>query len=247
MTQPAPAAPAAPWSLPATILWGMGLAFMFVLVQSIAMAVLALWGHTDSSQADTAALLEAAATDGTIFAGATLASALLCVPMIVGVVRLRPGADVADYLALRSVPLRWVGIWIAALAVYIALSDFATHLSGRPVVPEFMTTIYDSAQPVALLWLALVLGAPAFEELFFRGFLYQGFAASVLGPWGAIALTSALWAAVHSQYDLWGIGTIFLMGLLLGFARATSRSVLVPVAMHAFANVVATLEAIYLR
>jgi membrane protease YdiL (CAAX protease family) len=241
------APPAASWSLPATILWGIGLAFMFVLVQSIAMAVFALWGHADSSQADTAALLEAAQLNGTIFAGATLASALLCVPLIVGVVKLKPGADVADYLALHPVPLRWLGAWIAALAAYIALSDFVTYLSGRPVVPEFMTTIYDSAQPAWLLWLALVFGAPAFEELFFRGFLYRGFASSFMGPWGAIVLTAALWAAVHSQYDLWGIGTIFLMGLLLGFARATSRSVLVPVAMHAFANVVATIEAIFLR
>lgn len=245
MTQPAPAA--AHWSLPATILWGIGLAFMFVLVQTIAMTVFALWGQGQTSQADAVALLEAASMNGTVFAGATLASALLCVPMIVGVVKLKPGALVEDYLGLRSVPLRWFGVWLAALAAYIVVSDFATHLSGRPIVPEFMATIYDSAQPVWLLWLALVFGAPAAEEMFFRGFLYRGFAASFMGPWGAIALTSLLWAAVHGQYDLWGMGTIFLMGLLFGLARATTRSVLVPLAMHAFANVVATLEAIVLR
>jgi len=40
-----------------------------------------------------------------------------------------------------------------------------------------------------------------FEELFFRGFLFRGLSSSFMGPVGAVLVTSALWALIHTQYD----------------------------------------------
>jgi membrane protease YdiL (CAAX protease family) len=93
-----------------------------------------------------------------------------------------------------------------------------------------------------LLWFAVVLVAPVTEELFVRGFLFQGVVRSRLGPVGAIVLSSLAWAVMHTQYDLFGIGTIVLGGLLLGYARLRSQSLYVPIAMHIVQNIVATAE-----
>jgi membrane protease YdiL (CAAX protease family) len=92
------------------------------------------------------------------------------------------------------------------------------------------------------LWFAFILVAPLAEEAFFRGFLFTGVAHSRLGPAGAVVLSSLLWAALHLQYDLYGMAMIFLGGLLLGYARWQSRTVYVPFAMHVVQNLVATVE-----
>lgn len=105
-----------------------------------------------------------------------------------------------------------------------------------------MQSAYASADPVWLIWLAVTAGAPLFEETFVRGFLFKGLESSIR-PAGTIAVTAALWAAAHMQYDLFQIGTLFIAGLLLGLARARTNSVLAPLAMHALMNLVACAEA----
>jgi hypothetical protein len=59
-----------------------------------------------------------------------------------------------------------------------------------------------------------------------------------------VLVTAGLWALMHIQYDAYGIATIFCLGVLLGFARARTGSLLVPLALHSVANLVATLETV---
>ena len=178
-----------------------------------------------------------------MFSIATLATAFVCVPLVVGIAKLKKNSDLRDYLALQPVSARSLMRWLGMLAVLIVLADGLTVLLGRPIVPEFMSAAYGSARPAWLLWLALVLAAPLFEEIFFRGFLLKGFASSVVGPAGAVALTSALWAVIHTQYDFYGMGTIFVLGVLFALARLLTRSLVVPLTLHAVTNLVATAEA----
>ncbi len=93
-----------------------------------------------------------------------------------------------------------------------------------------------------LLWIALIVAAPVFEEIFFRGFLFRGFLGSRLGSFGTIVVTSLLWTVIHIQYDLYDMASIFVIGLLLGLSRFRSRSLYVPIAMHAVNNLVAAIE-----
>jgi hypothetical protein len=51
-----------------------------------------------------------------------------------------------------------------------------------------------------------------------------------------------VWAAIHGQYDLYGMATIFALGVLLGTARVKTRSVLAPIALHALYNLISTVE-----
>jgi hypothetical protein len=84
--------------------------------------------------------------------------------------------------------------------------------------------------------------APIFEEIFFRGFLFQGIRYSRLGPIGAIGITSFFWAVIHLQYDIYGIATIFAHGLLLGIVRFKTDSIYLLMVMHSLASLVATVE-----
>ena len=102
--------------------------------------------------------------------------------------------------------------------------------------------MYETANPAWLFWGALIVAAPLFEELFFRGFLFKGLETSFLGTAGTIIVTSGIWAAIHLQYDAYGIATVFILGLLLGVARAQEGTLLLPLGMHSAANLVAAIE-----
>jgi uncharacterized protein len=97
---------------------------------------------------------------------------------------------------------------------------------------------------VPLLWLALIVAAPLGEELLFRGFWFQGFTRSRLGVLGTIVITSLVWSSIHLQYDFYGCATVFASGLLLGYARYHSQSIIPPIIMHALMNLVAILQVV---
>jgi len=235
--------PSQNWRLAGTVAWGVGVALMFVIVQTIATLVVVLRDQADLGEDRIFALLEAGADDGFALSIATLASTLMCVPVLIGIAMLKKDSNIRDYFALKPVSTRSLMPWLGILAIVLVLSDALTVVLGRPVVSEFMAAAYSSAGSLWLLWLALVVAAPLFEEMFFRGFLFKGFASSAVGVPGAIAITSFLWAAIHMQYDLYGMATIFVLGILYGLARASSGSLVVPLILHAVTNLAATAEA----
>ncbi len=176
-----------------------------------------------------------------------IATALVCSGVIWSVTRGRLQSHAALYLGFVPFNLSDATKWVLWLGLVLFVSDMLAIATGRPAVPDFMHLAYDTADSKLLLWLALVVAAPLFEELLFRGFLFQGLRQSVLGTSGAIVLLAALWAAIHTQYDLFGMASVFAIGVVLGFARWHSGSLLLPIALHAAANFVAMLQLVLLR
>jgi membrane protease YdiL (CAAX protease family) len=108
-----------------------------------------------------------------------------------------------------------------------------------------MVRVYQNARDagsIVLLLVAVAIAAPIGEEILFRGFLFSGWAASPLGGAGTIVLTSAIWAAIHLQYDWFGMMQIFGLGLLFGWIRWRSGSTALAMLMHSATNVAATVE-----
>jgi membrane protease YdiL (CAAX protease family) len=236
------AGPAAPfWSPWATVGWSLLVAAVFVAVQIGVTAVWLLVGAAGRRELE----LEPAAAalvSGDLFAVATLATAAVCIPLIWAATALRARGEVARTLALRPPRASGLALWLAATVVLVVLSDLLTVVLGRPLVPAFMTELMEVTEAPALLWLAIVIAAPLFEELLIRGFLLEGLRRGRLGAAGAVVVTSLAWAAIHLQYDGYEIATIFLFGLLLGAARLRSGSLWAPIAMHVLVNLVATVE-----
>ena len=109
-------------------------------------------------------------------------------------------------------------------------------------MPTFMTESYRTAGVLPLFWLAIVVAAPLFEELFFRGFVFAGLAASRLGAYWAIGMTAVVWGGIHQQYEPLDIFFICTGGVILGLARLKTNSVYTPIVLHALMNLVAIVE-----
>jgi membrane protease YdiL (CAAX protease family) len=138
--------------------------------------------------------------------------------------------------------------WLAITLIFIVLYDSLTISLGKPIVPEFLITAFQTAGFAPLLWFAIIIAAPLFEEIFFRGFLFKGFQHSKIGVKGAVLLTSLIWTAIHLQYSFYELSQIFVLGIIFGIARHKTQSLYTTLAMHSVHNLIATIEvAVYLR
>ena len=231
-----------PWGFWATLGFSsIVVAVMFAIAAAVAGAFFIAQGSLRPG-VDPEAAAAALSTNGLCMAVVQTVAAPICVALVLLFVALRRGPTVRDYLALRGAPRRQWFQWLLIYVAWLALSDGLTMLLGRPVVPKVMVDVYTTAQFPPLLWLALIVLAPVFEEVFFRGFIFAGVRHSSAGPAAAIVLTALGWAALHIQYDAYSIGIIFFAGLVLGLARLRSGSTLLPMAMHAIQNLVATVQ-----
>lgn len=236
------ATPEPRWGFWATVGFSLLVLAAFVGLQTIVAVAFIVVQVVVNGGTLNAADAESLTSNGLLLSLATFVAMPAALALVVLFASLKPGATVRGYLGLRGVTLgvgaAWVGVWL----IYALATDGLTYLLGRPVVPEFMVDAYQTAGFVPLLWLALVVAAPVFEEAFFRGFMLEGFRQSRLGPVGAVLLTSFAWAAIHLQYDVYQVAVIFFGGLLFGAAKIQTGSVLLTMIMHALQNVLANAE-----
>jgi hypothetical protein len=221
----------------ATFAWLLLAAALAVAVSTAALA-LSSGGRIETS----ADLL----TDGRLLAELTLVSTAVEIAVVVLAARLAHWRAV-DYLALVLPDARAALIPIAAMAAFVLGYDALTAVLNHDVVSDFQLDSYRSARAdgvMPMLWVAFVIVAPLGEEIVFRGFLYRGWAQSRRAVAPAIAAISALWASIHVQYDWFGMLQIFLIGLLLGWARWRSGSTLLAFALHGLANTWAMIETV---
>ena len=250
LDSPTPSEPGAPaiWGPVATLFWAIVVAIVFVVAQTVTLGfylILAIGEPPLSKLHETA---QALTSDGTFLALCTFVTLFVCTPIIIGIAKLKRGSVLKEYLGLKAPPLRQLVRWTALTLCFCVLTDLLLVLLGRHVASPFMLEAYRSASPRWLLWLAVGIAAPVSEEIFFRGFVFPGFAATRLRWTGAAIITSASWAAIHVQYDWTEILVIFGLGLVLGTVRAMTGSTLLTIWLHVLVNVIATVEvAIALR
>lgn len=228
------------WGLLGTALWAGAILALQFAVQAATVLLSVVLGRPKLSEDEFARLIEAAISNGWVVSIAALVSMPLVCGAIVAAIKLKTGATLTSNLGLEPFALRSLAGWIAALAVFIVASELLGRALGRPAANEFMARVFATAQPVWLLWLALIVVAPLVEESLFRGFLLKGLASSAIGPAAAVVVTALVWAGIHLQYDLYDMAGIFVFGLMLGAARLQSGSLWVPLILHALMNLVQT-------
>jgi membrane protease YdiL (CAAX protease family) len=234
---------AAHWGFWGTLIWGTVILIAFGASQTITVLAVAVWRGAAPwklSGSELVELLYSTGTSGLVTSIVILVTAGLGGSLVVGVIKLKKGSVLREYLCLKPVSLATIRNWLGLLAALYVIMGFLAFALGHSGSAEFISAIYATANPVWMFWLAMVVGAPLLEEVIFRGFLLKGFAASFMGPSGAVVVTSGLWAALHLQYDAYDMATIFCFGLLFGAARLVTGSLLVPLALHATQNLVVT-------
>jgi membrane protease YdiL (CAAX protease family) len=235
-----PSAAPPPWGIVGSIAWGtLGIVAWF-LGQFLALSIY-LATRNRGTPVDIAAL----GRDGFVLAVVTIAAAPGWIAVSALAARQR-GWSVRGYLALIPPRRGEIAFGIACLAALLVALDLISYAFGRDVVPRFMVEAYGSARAsgsLVLFFVAVVIVAPLGEEIAFRGFLFRGLSASFLGAAGTIVVTSAAWAVMHIQYDLFILAQILLIGLLLGWLRWASGSTVLSIGLHMLANLAACIQA----
>jgi membrane protease YdiL (CAAX protease family) len=228
-----------PWGFWATIGWSVLIFIGSIFAQFVGGFIGGLIAAARGEKLDASSI----ASDGNILALGTCLSGIAALALVILFAWVRKGIDLKTYLALQLPTKREFSRWFICLLLLVLATDALSALLGRPIVPEVIIEIYqDTGWARPFLLLAILVGAPLSEEFLFRGFLFAGFQRSWLGTIGTIIVTSVLWAAIHVQYDHYGMAVIFLAGLVLGFARAKTGSLWLCVMLHSLMNVIAMIE-----
>ncbi|NCU88337.1 MAG: CPBP family intramembrane metalloprotease [Proteobacteria bacterium] len=130
-------------------------------------------------------------------------------------------------------------LWI----LYFAFASLYGYVFEIEMPSDFFE--YSKAVPVWMISIVFIIGAPIAEELLFRGYLYSQLKNTKLGISGAIFLTSLLWTALHAQYDIDILFSLFFLGLVLGYVRYKYNSVYLAIAIHAIHNIQATIYILF--
>jgi hypothetical protein len=231
------------WGFWGTCAWGIGAFAIFYVTQFVAVIVVVFrMGISLESSPET---LKALGSNAIVVSTTTL----VCVPVVVLFLALAvklARVRFVDYLALKPVGPRTLLFVVACTLGYGAALELVTYLAGRPLLVPFVEDLYRTSRETEtfmLVLIAVTVAAPITEEFLFRGFLLRGWAASWLGPIGAVALTSAIWAGIHVQYDWVVVGEIFGLGLLFGYFRLRTGSILPTILAHGTYGLTALIQA----
>lgn len=114
------------------------------------------------------------------------------------------------------------------------------HFGGADAVENHPTidALHEgtlSTGVVALLWIGAVVVAPLAEEFFFRGVLPTFLQVQIGGVSRSIILASIAFALVHTGQPF-AMPALFVLGLILGYLRERTGSLVGPVLLHAAFN-----------
>lgn len=241
-----PPVPSSPrrWGTWPAIGFGLVVLVVFVIVQNIVALVFAIIdivkAYSSNPGLDIIQYLQGLTTslitNGQLISFAEVFSAAAGLGFIYLFIKIRHGFNFREYLELKPLGIRTVLILLAVFIGILGLSEVA----GRFIPPQsdtFTFNIYKTAGWLPLLWFAVGVCAPVFEESLFRGFLFVSLRESPIGPGGTIVLTSLLFASLHAiQYDVYGVTVVFVLGITFGVVRFLTGSLWSTILLHAIWN-----------
>ena len=129
------------------------------------------------------------------------------------------------------------------------IADYTTQLI--PTTGGFLGEIYKLYEaefakllmsPVSLILMTVIL-APILEEILFRGIIMKGMVNNNVKPATAIIVSALIFGAVH--FNPWQFAGASLLGLVLGLVYYKTKSLLMPILLHAFNNLLSALMMMY--
>jgi CAAX protease family protein len=234
------------WGAWATIGYSSIIIFSILIVQAVVGLIFTVMQLLADRQMDLEDFVLQITGDGNLFSVATYATFVVALILTLIFIKVRQGATLKEYLAINRISKKAIAAMIAIVIGFLAFSYLVNMLQTNPQEDDMMLNAYRSVTWAPMLWIATVICAPIWEESLFRGFLFTGLQNSRVGTAGTIILTALPWALLHVQYDIVQIGMIFFLGILLGIARSTTRSIWSPLMIHSLNNLLAMVE-LYLR
>lgn len=131
------------------------------------------------------------------------------------------------------------------------IGEFVT--SQIPITGPFFGKYYDfftdlmsqlTDNPVVMIITAVIM-APIFEEIIFRGIIQKGLINKGVKPWKAIVFASIIFGLVHG--NPWQFVGAVLLGCVLGLVYYKTKSLLLPMLLHAFNNLCSSILIFYTK
>ncbi|BAY09760.1 CPBP family intramembrane glutamic endopeptidase [Calothrix sp. NIES-2098] len=143
-----------------------------------------------------------------------------------------------DYLGLKKINFKQLGVWVLLLLGYIIAETIVNYLIHPPEQTDLLKG-YQEHLFIPILYIYSLIFAPIFEETLYRGFLFQGIINSRLGKVGALVISSLFFAFAHFHYNLYNQFLVFCTGIFLGIARIKTDSILLTMVLHSLFNLYA--------
>ena len=217
---------------------GLGVVIVIVVAAAQAGCLFALTSYTlqNAPGVEPDIIIDALTQTGFHLSLAGTVGSLVGLGAVFVVVNARTGASSRVELALISIGARAVVIWLTLGLLLAGVVYLLGVLLARAPISLPVVVAYQSAHVLWWFWITVVFLVPLFEELFFRGFLLFNLSLSRLRPWGAVLTTSVIWSLVHLQYDTFELGTLFVLGVVLGWVRLKTGSIVPGLVLHAVFN-----------
>jgi membrane protease YdiL (CAAX protease family) len=231
------------WAFWPTIGFGLAIFAVYFIAQSVVAAIFAIIYALQELAAnpaiDASQLIKSLSSNGLLVAIAVIVSGIAGAVFIILFIKIRKGITISEYLGLHPVGKRTIFILLAVVVGLLLISTGFDRVVKESQNTTFMVDVYKTSFWPPLLWIATVIFAPVFEEGFFRGFLFVGLKESFLGPIGTIILTALVFASLHAlQYDVYGVATVFVLGIVFGIVRYKTGSLWSTMLMHSIWNLI---------
>jgi uncharacterized protein len=227
------------WEFWPTIGFSVAIFALYFAATFFVTAGFILFQYSTDPSVDLTQIAQSLTSNGLLISLSVIVSGIVGIGFIVLFIRFRKGISFSDYLALKPLNKKTLFIILGVFAGLFVLSLLIDNIIKVPQDAEFSIQAYMTSVWPPLLWIATVVAAPFFEEIFFRGFLFVGINRSRLGAVGAIIITAVLWAALHTQYSSYGMITILILGLAFGAVRIISGTLWSTLILHSLWNLAA--------
>ena len=215
--------------------WLIIITFLIVWWLLTIVGTLALWF----------ALYWAGLSDGLAFSISSLAIEIILIPLVLLYIYVDGSLDrIKEMLKFGS--MKRALILLLAIPIVVTIIDFILNMIyavvwigiiGEPSANTDLGTDWESSSiDIAFLFLSVAIVTPIAEELFFRGYLLDAINRKH-GDWTAIIWSSILFGLVHVSPFV--IGSAFMGGIIYGWIRMRTGSLLPSIACHMMWNMLA--------
>lgn len=166
-----------------------------------------------------------------------------------------------DFFIVRRTTQKKLNFNLSSVNFYTYLLIFPM-MAGMMFISEFITSLIPTSgpffgdfyeyftqlmsqltdDPVIMIIMTVIL-APVFEEVIFRGIIQKGLINKGTQPWKAILYAAIIFGIVHG--NPWQFISAVMLGCVLGLVYHKTKSLLMPILLHAFNNLTLSLLVLY--
>ncbi|GEN65540.1 CPBP family intramembrane glutamic endopeptidase [Chryseobacterium rhizosphaerae] len=166
-----------------------------------------------------------------------------------------------DFFIVRRTTNKKLNFNLSSVNFYTYLLIFPM-MAGMMFIAEFITSLIPTTGPVfgdfyeyfiqlmsqltddpVVMIIMTVILAPIFEEIIFRGIIQKGLVNKGIKPWKAIVYASIIFGVVHG--NPWQFISAVILGCILGLVYHKTKTLLLPILLHAFNNLSLSLLVLY--